>query len=207
MSDRKTFVKTGLVRFSYAHVLEPKEDENGNLKYQTSIIIPKSDTKTLRAIERAVDAAIAEGSSKLTKPGGKKPIPKKNLKLPLRDGDEEREGDEAYENAMFFNASSKNAPAVVDDHVLPIGEDEFYSGCYGRVTVNFYAFDGEGKQYGIAAGLGNIQKLQDGEPLAGGTTAQQDFGDDDVSDFTDELGEEEDDLFGGEEEEEDDLFG
>ena len=49
------------------------------------------------------------------------------------------------------------------------------SGCYARVSLNFYAFNSNGNK-GIACGLGNIQKIRDGESLGGKTTAADDFG-------------------------------
>ena len=47
---------------------------------------------------------------------------------------------------------------------------EVYSGCYARVSINFYAFNSNGNR-GIACGLGNIQKVRDGEPLGGRSSA------------------------------------
>ena len=67
-------------------------------------------------------------------------------------------------------------PQIVDQNVQPItDESQVYSGCYGRVSVNFYAFNTNGNR-GVAAGLGNIQKLRDGEALGGGVSAVADFG-------------------------------
>ncbi|WP_133063218.1 ssDNA-binding protein, partial [Lactococcus reticulitermitis] len=51
---------------------------------------------------------------------------------------------------------------------------QVYSGCYSRVSLNFYAFNSNGNK-GIACGLGNIQFIRDGEPLGSGTTAAEDF--------------------------------
>lgn len=167
-----TKVVTSKVRFSYAHVFEPTSiEEGGTKKFNISVIIPKSDKALLKKIEKAIQLAKTEGTAKF---GGK--IPAK-LKTPLRDGDEERPDDEAYENAMFFNASSTRRPQIVDESRNEIlDQDEFYSGCYGRISVNFYAFNSNGNK-GIAAGLGNLQKLEDGERFSGGSTADEDFGD------------------------------
>lgn len=64
---------------------------------------------------------------------------------------------------------------MVDKNVQPIlDQSEVYSGCYGRISVNFYGFSSNGNK-GIAAGLGNIQKLRDGESLGGRTNAADDF--------------------------------
>jgi hypothetical protein len=99
------------------------------------------------------------------------------LKLPLRDGDTERT-DEAYRDAYFLNANSKAAPQIVDRDLNRILDRvEVYSGCYARVSLNFYAFNTNGNK-GVACGLGNIQKVADGEPLGGRTDAETDFADD-----------------------------
>lgn len=159
----KTKVVTGTVRLSYAHVWEPHSVQGGKEKYSVSIIIPKSDTKTIEKIEKAVDAAIEEGIGKF---GGKKPN-RAALKLPLRDGDIEKD-DEAYKDSYFVNANSMTAPQIVDGNVEPIlDRSEVYSGVYARVSISFYAFNVNGNK-GIACGLGNIQKVKDGEPLGGG---------------------------------------
>lgn len=175
MDANSTKVVTGLVRFSYAQVFEPSAMNEGETpKYSICIIIPKSDTATIAKINKAIEAAKEAGKSKLADKNGRIPS---NIKLPLRDGDDERSDDPAFANSYFFNASSQRKPAIVDKDLNPImNKEEFYSGCYGRVSINFYAFNVQSK--GIAAGLQNIQKLKDGEPLAGGSTAEEDFGGD-----------------------------
>jgi len=131
-------------------------------------------------IKKAIEQAKKDSVSKW---GGKIPA---NLKLPLRDGDIDRPEDEAYADSYFFNANSRQAPQVVDKNVQPIlDQSEVYSGCYGRISVNFYGFNNNGNR-GIAAGLGNIQKLRDGESLGGRSNAEEDF--DAVADEDDFLG-------------------
>jgi len=176
-----TKVITGMVRFSYANVWEPKSVNGSDPKYSVSLIIPKSDKKTLDKIKTAIEAAKQEGASKL----GKK-IPA-NLKTPLRDGDEDRPDDEAYANSYFINANSHTKPGIVDKNVEPIlDQSEFYSGCYGRASIVFYAYNVNGNK-GIAAGLQNLQKLKDGEALAGKSKPEDDFDawEDDDSGFLD----------------------
>lgn len=176
MIKNETKVVTGIVRLSYANVWEPKSINGGAEKYSVSLIIPKSDTKTVSAINKAIDAAIEEGIGKF---GGRKPN-KGALKLPLRDGDVEKD-DEAYADSFFVNANSTTAPQIVDQRVQPIMDrSEVYSGCYARVSINFYAFNSNGNK-GVACGLGNIQKVRDGEPLGGKRDASEDF-----SNFNDE---------------------
>lgn len=164
-----TKVTTGKVRLSYAHLFEPHAIEGNEPKYSVSVIIPKTDTETLKAIKEAVAEAKEQGKSKWN---GKIPA---NLKTPLRDGDAERPDDEAYENSYFLNANSKNKPGVVDQNVQPILDaTEVYSGCYARLTLNFYPYSASGNK-GVAAGLGNVQKLADGDPLGGFARAEDDF--------------------------------
>ena len=173
MAENSTKVVTGKVRFCYVNVFEPTALNDGDTpKYNICILIPKSDTKTLNAIRNAIEAAKTAGKSKLADKNGKIPSA---IKIPLRDGDEERSDDPAYEGMMFINANSTRKPTVVDKDLNPImTQEEFYSGCYGRASINFYAFNVQSK--GIAAGLQNLQKLEDGEMLAGGSTAEEDFG-------------------------------
>ena len=181
MSNTKnpTKVVTGIVRLSYANIWEPKAIQGGEPKYSASLIIPKSDKKTVAAINAAIDAAIEEGKSKF---GGKAPN-KGALKLPLRDGDIDRQDDEAYAGCYFLNANSKTPPQIVDQEVNPIVDrSEVYSGVYARVSVNFYVFNSNGNR-GVACGLGNIQKIRDGEPLGGRSSAADDFVTDVDDDF------------------------
>ena len=162
-------VVTGKVRFSYANVWQAKSINGSEEKYSVSLIIPKSDAKTIEEIQVAMEEAKKEGIAKF---GGKIPA---NLKLPLRDGDVDRPDDEAYQGCYFINANSKDKPQIVDKKVKPILDpNEVYSGCYGRASINFYAFNQNGNR-GIACGLGNLQKLEDGEPLSGHSRAEDDF--------------------------------
>lgn len=171
-------------RWSYANVWDPKSMNGGDPKYSVSLIIPKSDTKTIAKIEAAIQAAYEEGESKLR--GNSKTVPALSvLKTPLRDGDKERPDDEAYRNSYFINANSATKPGIVDADRNPIlDRSEVYSGVYGRASVNFYAFNSNGNK-GIACGLNNLQKISDGEPLGGKSRAEDDFDTDDEDDFLD----------------------
>ena len=138
-----------------------------------TILIPKKDKALVAKIEAAVNAAKEEGK---TKWGGK--IPAK-LKLPLRDGDEDRQDDPAFAGHYFLNATAKTKPGVVDANLDEIlDQDEVYSGIWGRASITFFAFDMKGNR-GVACGLNNLQKLEDGENLGGRASAAADFGDED----------------------------
>lgn len=176
-----TKVVTGLnTRLSYVHLLEPAAPLGGGKeKYSASISIPKSDTKTLAQIEAAIQNAV---KNNLEKFGGKMPN-MKAIKTPLRDGDVERD-DAAYQDSHFLNANSISKPQIVDRHLQPILDpEEIYSGMYARVSLNFYAFNVNGNR-GVACGLGNVQKVRDGERFVGNSSASDDFTSlDDDNDF------------------------
>ena len=157
-----TKVVTGECRFSYANLWEAKAmDENSKPKYSVSLIIPKSDTKTIAKIKAAIEAAYEEGKSKLS--NGKSVPSLSSIKTPLRDGDTDRPDDDADRQQILTHS-------------------EIYSGIYGRASITFYAFNTKTSR-GIACGLQNVQKLRDGEPLGGHSSAEEDFADED--DFLD----------------------
>ena len=177
-------VITGVnTRWSYANVWEPKSINGGTPKYSVSLIIPKSDTKTVKKIRAAIKAAYDEGEGKLK--GNGRTVPAlEAIKVPLRDGDMERPGDEVYKVSYVINANSYTKPGIVDADCQQILErSEVYSGVYGRASISFYAFNSNGNK-GIACGLNNLQKIRDGEPLGGKPRAEDEFASfDDDDDF------------------------
>jgi hypothetical protein len=165
-----TKVVTGKVRLSYVHIFQPHAVAEGQEpKYSVCVLIPKNDKLTLSKINAAITAAKQAGQATW---GGKIPS---TLKTPLRDGDEERPDSPEYAGMMFMNATSKQRPGVVDKNLNDIIDStEVYSGCYGKVSVNFYAYNQAGNK-GIACGLNNVQKIADGDYLGGRSRAQDDF--------------------------------
>ena len=174
-------VITGVCRLSYANIWQAKSINGGAPKYSASVLIPKSDAKTVAKVKAAIQAAYEEGEGKL-KGNGKTAPSLASLKTPLRDGDTERPDDEAYAGHWFINANSNTAPGVVDANREPIYDtSEIYSGVYARVSLSFYAFNSNGNR-GIACALQNIQKVRDGEALGGKSKAEDDFNDNFTSD-------------------------
>lgn len=176
---KDTKVITGVVRLSYANVHEPRAMEGQEAKYGVSLIIPKSDKSTIAAIQEAIAEAKEAGKDKWN---GKIPT---GLKLPLRDGDEDRPDDPNYADSYFVNANSTRKPELVDlKGNKDLGPEEVYSGCYARVSINFFGYNTAGNR-GIGCGLGNIQKVEDGAPLGGFSRAADEFefDDEDNDDF------------------------
>lgn len=171
--ENTTKVITNEVRWSYVSVIEPKSINGSEPKYSISLIIPKSDTDTINKIRQAIQNAYQAGKDKLKRNGA---VPALDIiKTPLRDGDIEHPEDDAYKNAFFVNANSKQRPGVVDTALQRIIDPEqIYSGCWGRASINFFAFNANGNR-GIACGLSNLQKTRDDERLGGHASAEQDF--------------------------------
>lgn len=172
-----TKVLTGEVRLSYANLVEPKTPMGGqgSPKYSVTLLIPKTDTATKADLDASIQAAYEQGVQ--GKWNGKR-YPMKDI---VHDGDGLRaDGVTPYgpecKGCWVLTASSINRPQVV--HVsnvqAQLAPADIYSGMYARVTINFYAYDTAGNR-GVGCGLGNVLKIRDGEPLAGGASAESDF--------------------------------
>ncbi len=173
----ETAVTTGKARLSYEHLFKPYAHQQGQEeKFSVTILVPKSDVATKSRIDAAIAAAAQAGISKCWN-GAKPPI----VAIPVYDGDGVRptSGEpfgEECEGCWVFTASSKQAPQVVDLQLNPIiNPSEVYSGCYARVSVNFFPYNSNGKR-GIGCGLNAVQKLEDGEPLGGRISVEEAFG-------------------------------
>ena len=144
-------------RVSFPNVFRPQKpmQQGGEPKYGIVCLFPKD--ADLKELKKAAQAVVKE------KWGDKPP---KNLRSPFRDqGEREYEGYE--EGCIFFTATSKQKPGLVDADVQDIiDETEFYAGCYARASVRFFTYDVNGNR-GVGVGLQNVQKLRDGEPLGG----------------------------------------
>ena len=168
---------TGPVIISYPSIFEPKENPSGAMKYSCSVLIDKKDTKTVTEFENAIDAAIKKGRENI--PAWKSKAPKFRYK-PLRDGDEELEDgtktDPVYENKLFINCSSNDAPGVVGPDAKPLmNQDDLYAGCIVRLDVNPFPYSNSGNN-GIGWGLNNVMLIKDGDRLDGRRKAEDAFG-------------------------------
>ena len=122
---------------------------------------------TIAKLKAAIEA-VKKDPRALARWGGSVP---KNLKLPLRDGDTEKD-DENYEGCYFLNAnaSENRRPKIIDRACNDVlDQDEVYSGCYANVKIGLFSYSASGNK-GIGAGLEVIQKVRDGERLSGGNS-------------------------------------
>lgn len=169
-----TLLRLGEVRFSFVNVFAPRIGDDGKPgKYGVCAVWSKDNEQTTKLVQEAINAAKEQAKAK----GIKLPA---NCKTPIRDGDIDREEDENFAGCWFMNCNGAQKPGVVvrENGVISeaLDESDFYSGCYGAVTVNFYPYDSNGNK-GIGAGLNNVLKTRDAEKLSGGTTTAADFGD------------------------------
>jgi hypothetical protein len=163
-----TTVTTGEVRLSYCNLTQPKAQPGQEPKYSVLVLIPKTDLQT----KATIDAAIQEATQTAIagKWNGTAPQVVPN---PIHDGDGLKSTGDPYgdecKGHWVFNCSAKadRKPRVVDLNLQDIIDpSEIYSGMYGRVNVNFYAYNFNGKK-GIGVGLNHVQKTRDGEALGG----------------------------------------
>lgn len=176
-----TRIVTEEVRFSFVNLLKPKESKfGGDAKYSVTILIKKTDAKTMNAINGAIEAAKQRGKAEKWN-GVIPPV----VNIPLHDGDGVKPSD-----GMPFGPECKGhfvltastgldyPPKVVGPDLQPIMDaTEIYSGMYGRIALNFNPYVFSGKK-GVGCYIStNVQKTRDGEPLgATAPEASADFG-------------------------------
>ncbi len=160
-TPEKLYTPVGRVSFPY--VFE-KNDYNDPPKYELTLLFPPGTDLT--ELKNAARAAVK------AKWGDKVP---KGLRSPFRDA-AEKDGLDGYSPGWTFIAfRTTRRPGVVDANVQPIIDaEEFYAGCWARVTCNPYAYQRKGN-CGVAFGLNNIQKMKEDESFQGGSRAEDDF--------------------------------
>lgn len=190
LTDRNVTVRG---RLSFPDLFKArKANDQADPKFGATLLIPKSDTATIAAVQKAIDAAVAKG----VKDGKFKNTidPSKTKYPPLRDGDSLTDSGEPrgaeYADHWFISAKSPESrpPMVVDKQRQPIfNEDDIYPGCYVYMALEFYPYENTGNK-GIAPALIGVMFDADGErfgdaPLeaedvfgtvAGGTAASSD---------------------------------
>lgn len=96
----------------------------------------------------------------------------------LHSGDEQADKEGFDETVVYFNASSKDRPLLINRARKPVGEKDglFYPGCYANLKIQLYTWENV-KGRGVGVDLVGVQFSKDGEALAtggGGATASPD---------------------------------
>ena len=174
-----TKVMTKEVRLSYVHLVEPYANPSqpgAEPKYSVTLLIPKTDTATKADIDAAMKAAYEQGVQDKWK--GARPTLVNAL---IYDGDGTKRDGSPFgpecAGHWVLSARTNTKPQVVhvSNPTVQLAPTDIYSGMYGRVSINFYPYSGQSR--GVAAGLSNVFKTRDGEPLSGGASAASEFAD------------------------------
>lgn len=165
MADKR--VNTAIGRLSYPYIFErskPMGNETEG-KFQCEVIFDNEDQ--LANVKAAIEQAIAD----------KWPKRPNKLRLPIKDGDEHREGKTGYEGKVFIGARSNDKPGVVVGPNRRTTEDknEVYAGCYVKVSVTAFAYDHPQGGKGVSLALNHVWKIRDGKPFGTMRDAQSDF--------------------------------
>jgi hypothetical protein len=161
-------VLTPEFRVSFPKLFKPESFQGGDPKYSVVMLFDKSTD--LGLLTAAIEDACEKewGKDKKKWPKFKYPV--------LRDGDEEKPGQDGYHNAIFAKASSKFKPGIVDEDVQEVIDDsKVYPGCYGRASVVVKTYNSAANK-GVSLYLQNFQFLRDGDNFAGKSSPALDFG-------------------------------
>lgn len=137
-------------------------------KFAATFLIPKSDSKTVSAIESACKQALIDKF-------GEGKIPK-GFKMPLADGDEKDY--QGYQDHFIIKANTKKRPTLVNRDKTPIVEEDgiLYGGCYVNASIDIWVMDNSyGKK--VLASLNAIQFVKDGESFGTKSDGADDFDD------------------------------
>ena len=162
-------------RWAYANVWEPKKNMNGKMRFSVRLLIPKTDTDTVKKIRRAIEGAYWADLGKIQ---GKDEWPPRleDVKTPLQDGDKVFPDRPEYKGHWFMNTNSPEAPGIVDKNLNPvITRSDVYSGVYGRASVNFYGYNAGGGSRGVLCALNNLQLIRPGEHLGHKPDPKEEF--------------------------------
>lgn len=167
MSAKPVYIQTPEFRVSFPAVFKPRQFKGkGEAKYSIAMLFENgTDLEELKEACRKV--ARDKWGDDLD-----------GIKWPFRNGNDKaaKKGMEAYKDTIHITASTKSRPQVIQpDAKTLIVDDEaaFYPGCYARAIVNAFTYENDGR--GVSFGLGNIQKVRDGDKIGGRPAAEDQF--------------------------------
>lgn len=177
MNSERHMVVTPKFRVSFPHVFKARsfQDAEGAVKnFSLDMIFdsPEDFKKEYKGKKTQTPSmASAVFKAKVDQWGEKSKWPVFQYPI-FKDGNERvgKDGEimDGYEGKWFVTAKSgeKFPPKVVNLAGEPIGEDQFYGGCYAiaQLIARPYIY---GKNYGVRFLLNQIQKVADGERFGG----------------------------------------
>lgn len=164
-------IRTCPVRISFPKIDKPRQDDNGNDKFEATLLFPKG--ADILILNKALEAKAVEihgaKAMELVK-HGKLVWPLKDQATKIRDDGTLWDGCEA--GARTCDARTSNAPQTVDANAQRVAPSKFYGGCWALVTVHPYAGTYEDKKKGakklyLSVGLNNLQFIADDDRFGG----------------------------------------
>ena len=159
-------------RASYPNVFEPRAYGDQEPEFGINVIF--DDEADLKQLEAAIKACgVAKWGQKLPS----------NLASPIKTGDDDTKPE--YFGKRYIAAKRKakrGPPGVVDERRQPIAQASglFYPGVQCRISCHPFAWSYMGKN-GISLGLGNVQRVGDGERFGGSDDPRDEFDEVEVS--------------------------
>lgn len=141
-----------------------KNDLSDKLEYSVmALFAPNTDISSITdAVSQAMADQFGENIKKWPK-GWRNPI--RNIEERRNEDGELPAG--CVEGMKFMNLKSQYAPGIVDANLEEvIDPEEIYPGVILKASITAYAYDMKANK-GVAFGLNAIQKVRDGERLAG----------------------------------------
>lgn len=162
-------IKLENVRLSYPNLFKATAMEGGKPKFSASFLLnKKTHAGLISKIEKMIERVALDKFQKK--------VPLKNVCL--HDGNEKEDKEGYGDEVMYLVAKSDTRPAVVDQQVNPLAEEDgkIYGGCYVNATVEIFAYSHPTGGKGVSAQLRAVQFVRDGESFgAGPVNAEEEF--------------------------------
>ena len=180
--SKKILVKTQAVRLNNVNLITPLAFGDVE-KYQTESLVNKKDSKTINAVNDAMDELIAEESKKDGNFADLTDDEKVSLKTDfLKDGNNHE--NTAYHQAFYFKTSNKQKPSMQkkgsSDQITK--QSELYNGVVARLVIEIdsYKFKNEDNETkrGFYAKLLGVQKVKDMDLIDNSLNVNDVFNDD-----------------------------
>lgn len=165
----------GLLSFPALWVARAYQNGTGGKEWSCTLLVPKSDLETMKAITLAIQVAFVEVMGKNQAAWN---LAKAHGQFPIQDGDNPKfaqyEGFAGNWAVRFKRGETRKdgtpnePPYVVDEAAnVVMNKQVIYAGCAARVKYFAYAYDPKGKQgSGVGLTLDGVQKMGDSKPFS-----------------------------------------
>lgn len=185
MASSKITIKLPPARLSFANLVKPKTDDNGDEKWSCSLIFRVGED--LSELKEAIESVAQDAFNDSTMPPGckhafagkwEKALSQKNGYPLLDQGDKEDKYKGYEEGGIYCSPATKFAPGLVERQSKerpnePVEKEDadklFYPGAWVRAQVTIYSVDFKDDNNtairSVSIGLNGLQFLKHGERL------------------------------------------